>query len=109
MSMIFKGNGLEELRLKDEEETGIEDLIVYTTSPLNRKLYPLRLQLPPNNATMHVVVIHSCYKARVSNPRPNEAFGLLNPGVRFAYNVVERIKQSTILKTIMNHGFNGLR
>ncbi|CAL0331474.1 unnamed protein product [Lupinus luteus] len=57
-SLIFNGNGVEELTSILEEETGIEGIIVCSRSPLNRKLYPLRLQLPPNNGTMQVVLVH---------------------------------------------------
>lgn len=57
-SLIFHGSELTELKKKLEEETGIQDLIVCSRNPLNdEKLCPLQLHLPPNNATMHVIIV----------------------------------------------------
>ncbi|XP_073129821.1 uncharacterized protein [Henckelia pumila] len=56
LCISFKGNGVYELSKRLEAELGVEGITVCTRSP-NGKLYPLHLQLPPNNTTMHVVVV----------------------------------------------------
>ncbi|KAH9322547.1 hypothetical protein KI387_017186, partial [Taxus chinensis] len=61
-SFIFKGNDLSKLTIKLEEETGVHDVIVCARHPSTRKLFPLALQLPPNNMPMHLVLIQPSHK-----------------------------------------------
>ncbi|XP_074324908.1 uncharacterized protein LOC141661801 isoform X1 [Apium graveolens] len=55
----FTGHKLKELAHQLEEETNMESVILCSRNPLNGKLYPLRLALPPNNASVHVVLVSS--------------------------------------------------
>ncbi|XP_009594032.1 uncharacterized protein [Nicotiana tomentosiformis] len=64
--ITFDGNTVEELTKRLEDETGLEEIIVCTRSPLNGKLYPLSLQLPPNNATMNVIIMPSSYNKAIT-------------------------------------------
>ncbi|XP_020705450.1 uncharacterized protein LOC110116276 isoform X2 [Dendrobium catenatum] len=66
----FKGTSVQELTEKLMEETELSDIIVCSRNPLNGKLYPLRLQLPPNNTALHVVVVPSNSKLAQSFPKP---------------------------------------
>ncbi|CAA0823399.1 Actin cross-linking protein [Striga hermonthica] len=69
-SFQFKGHGLEELTEMLEDETGLEDVIVCSRNIVNGKLYPLRLALPPNNTTMHVVVVPPTSKGMHNKVKP---------------------------------------
>ncbi|KAG5378972.1 hypothetical protein IGI04_026814 [Brassica rapa subsp. trilocularis] len=55
----FRGNSVAELTQTLREETCLEDVVVCTRNPLSGKLSPLRLQLPPNNGILHLVLLPS--------------------------------------------------
>lgn len=61
-SFTFNGTSLEELLERLQEETGLNDVIICSRSPIIGKLMPLRLQLPPNNAAMHIVLVRESSK-----------------------------------------------
>lgn len=61
----FRGSSLEELKEKLKEETQLVDILVCCRNPLNAKLYPILLHLPPNNTDMHVVVVPSSFKGKI--------------------------------------------
>ncbi|KAL6894271.1 hypothetical protein ACP4OV_008369 [Aristida adscensionis] len=69
-SFTFNGSNLEELTHKLHEETGLDDLVICTRNPINGKLTPLRLQLPPNNAAMHIVLVRESSKVSKTFPWP---------------------------------------
>ncbi|KAG8080431.1 hypothetical protein GUJ93_ZPchr0007g4736 [Zizania palustris] len=59
------GMSLEELLERLQEETGLKDVIICSRSPTNGKLTPLHLQLPPNNAAMHIVLVQESSKCKI--------------------------------------------
>lgn len=64
-SLMFHGSELTELKKKLEEETEMEDVMICCRNPLNEKLCPLQLHLPPNNATMHIIVLPFSYGTKL--------------------------------------------
>ncbi|CAD6341546.1 unnamed protein product [Miscanthus lutarioriparius] len=65
--LTFNGTSLEELLERLKEETGLDDVIMCSRSPINGKLLPLRLQLPPNNAAVHIVLVQESSKGALSS------------------------------------------
>ncbi|MED6192059.1 hypothetical protein PIB30_006559 [Stylosanthes scabra] len=66
-SFIFYGKSVEDLKENMKMQAGLDDLLVCCRSPLNSKLYPLRLHLPPIKTAMHVVVVPSTFQRKLSN------------------------------------------
>ena len=65
--LTFNGTSLEELLERLKQETGLDDIIMCSRSPINGKLLPLRLQLPPNNAAVHIVLVQESSKGTLSS------------------------------------------
>lgn len=59
-SFLFKGHSLNDLIEQVQIETKIDDdIILCMRHPMSNKLYKMRLELPPNKAPMHVVVVRA--------------------------------------------------
>ncbi|GLJ31311.1 hypothetical protein SUGI_0628200 [Cryptomeria japonica] len=56
---IFRGNDFNKLSIMLEEQSGLHDIIICVRHPHTKKLIRLGLQLPPNNAPMHLVLLPS--------------------------------------------------
>ncbi|GLJ31310.1 hypothetical protein SUGI_0628150 [Cryptomeria japonica] len=59
---IFKGNDMYSLTVKLEEQAGLQDIIVCAHHPFTGKLFPVALELPPNNVPMHLVLLQPSSK-----------------------------------------------
>ncbi|XP_022157669.1 uncharacterized protein LOC111024325 [Momordica charantia] len=70
VSFTFKGTQVEQLKEMLRHKTGLHDIVVCSRNPLNGKLYPLRLHLPPNNSDMHLVVVPSSDQDRETPQSP---------------------------------------
>ncbi|KAK3124674.1 hypothetical protein QOZ80_7BG0590460 [Eleusine coracana subsp. coracana] len=68
--LTFNGTSLEELLERLQEETGLDDIIMCSRSPINGKLLPLRLQLPPNNAAMNIVLVRKSSRGTYDEGSP---------------------------------------
>ncbi|WOL04996.1 hypothetical protein Cni_G13719 [Canna indica] len=64
--LIFNGTCVEELTQMLKEETKIDDIVACTRNPLTHKLIPLHLHLPPNNATMRLIIVEANSKVAKS-------------------------------------------
>ena len=59
-SFLYKGHSLKDLIEQVQIETKIdEDILLCMRHPMSNKLYKMRLELPPNKAPMHVVVVRA--------------------------------------------------
>ncbi|KAG0497137.1 hypothetical protein HPP92_001606 [Vanilla planifolia] len=56
-SFAFEGTSVEELTHRLEEATELGQIIVCSRNPVNGKLYPLHLHLPPNKSNVNVVLV----------------------------------------------------
>ena len=64
----FEGHDLGTLKETLKKLTGIEeDVHICATNHVNNKLFPLTLQLPPNNLPMGIVVVKSSSKCKYSS------------------------------------------
>ena len=64
----FEGHDLGTLKETLKKLTGIEeDVYICATNHVNNKLFPLKLQLPPNNLPMGIVVVKSSSKCKYSS------------------------------------------
>ncbi|KAG6482517.1 hypothetical protein ZIOFF_059148 [Zingiber officinale] len=74
-AFTFNGTSVPELTEKLKEKTHLADIVVCARNPLNHQLIPLLLQLPPNNATMRLVIVEAHSRAAKKFDLEKEGFG----------------------------------